>query len=149
MNANTRTPLSIKLLVLVIGLLIAIPVSVILYRIATWEGIFPEVEPKPFDAVQWKAWTIKDMQQSEDIRRAFGRLDMLDDLIASHNLTGMTVEQLKELLGEPNPEFLPLESDWGKWDVAYLVGPDFVDYEVLVFRLDGKGRVASFKVVDL
>jgi hypothetical protein len=105
---------------------------------------FPEVEPKPFDQAEWKAWSIEDMQQSEDIRLAFARRDMLDSLLATHNFGGWTTVELTNLLGASDPEFCPVE-----WDVAYLLGPDWVDDVVLVFRLDKDGKVVSYQVILL
>lgn len=103
---------------------------------------FPEVVPKPFDANEWKAWSIEDTRQSEDIRRLFARRDMLDDLLARTSFIGKTPAQLTLLLGPANPEFCPKE-----WDVAYLLGIDFIDYVVLVFRLDTNGKIESHRVI--
>jgi hypothetical protein len=34
-----------------------------------------------------------------------------------------------------------------KWDVAYLVGLDWIDIAVLVFRLDADERVEAFNIL--
>lgn len=104
--------------------------------------IVPGIEPKSFDQKKWKAWSIKDMEQSDDIRRAFARRDMLDDLLARHSFTGWTEAELTSLLGPSNPEFCPND-----WDVAYLLGMDWADYVVLVFRVDNSGKVKTYHVV--
>jgi hypothetical protein len=141
MTTNSRISTMTKVLLGVIGTVVILPMLYYMYRVVTWEGIYPDVEPKPFNSEDWKTWTIKDMQQSEDIRRSFQRKDMFDDLMSKHDFKGWTLEQLKDVLGEPNPEFLDKE-----WDVAYLVGPDFIDYQVLVFRFDKERHVSSYQV---
>lgn len=103
---------------------------------------FPEVVPKPFDENKWKAWSIVDMRQSKDIRRHFARRDMVDDLLKKHDFSGWTTAELTDLLGPANPDFCPQE-----WDVAYLIGSDWVDYVLLVFRLRKDGTVASYQVI--
>jgi hypothetical protein len=103
---------------------------------------FPSVEPRPFDQALWNAWSIEDMQQSKDIRRAFTRRDMLNDLLARHSFRGWKTAELNKLLGPSNPEFCPDE-----WNIAYLLGSDWVDYVVLVFRLDSDGKVTDYQVI--
>ncbi len=130
------------------GLLIAVTLASLLLFTFVWLANnfsfspFPEVEAKPFDQTLWNEWSIEDIQQSEDIRRAFARRDMVDNLLATHNLSGWTPAELTNLLGPSDPEFCPVE-----WDVAYLLGLDWVDYVVLVFRLDKNGKVVSYQVV--
>jgi hypothetical protein len=102
---------------------------------------FPQVEPKTFSSKEWKAWTVKDMRQSEDIRRAYTRRDMLDDMLAKHRLIGLHRRDLVKLLGEPDGDPVPKD-----WDIAYFVGVDFVDYVVLVLRLDSHDKVEAFEV---
>jgi hypothetical protein len=104
-------------------------------------SLVPEIKPKQFDQKQWVAWSTDDMRQSEDIRRAYARRDMLEDLLSKYNFTGWKLADLKGLLGPGTPEFCPQE-----WDLAYLLGLDWVDYVVLVFRLDENGKVESYQV---
>jgi hypothetical protein len=105
-------------------------------------GPFPRVEPRPFDQKQWQAWSKKDMDQSGDLRRALLRQDMLGDLLAAHDFSGWTTAELNNLLGPSNPDFCPAE-----WDIAYLLGTSWVDYVVLVFRLDQDGKVESYQEI--
>jgi hypothetical protein len=105
-------------------------------------GPFPQVEPRPFEQQKWKAWSITNMSDSDDFRRALLRQDMKDDLLAKHDFTGWTGTELESLLGRSNPEFCPAE-----WDVAYLLGTSWVDYVVLAFRLDNDGKVDSYEEV--
>jgi hypothetical protein len=105
-------------------------------------GPFPQVEPRPFEQQEWKAWSIQDMNQSDDLRRALLRQDMKGDLLARHDFTGWTGTELESLLGRSNPEFCRAE-----WDVAYLLGTSWVDYVVLAFRLDKDGKVESYEEV--
>lgn len=101
----------------------------------------PAVEPRPFNEMQWKSWTKDNIMQSKDIRRVYLRRDMLDDLLKKRDFRGWTTTELVDLLGQSNPEFCPDE-----WDVAYLLGVDWVDYVVLVFRLDENDRVKNYRV---
>jgi hypothetical protein len=121
---------------------ICLGIGVWLYSHLSFGLVFPEVEPRPFDPQVWKVWTIEDMRQSEDIRRAFARRDMLEDLFSTRQFTGWTKAQLEAELGPPNDDFLQK----GRWDVAYLVGMDFIDYVVLSFKLDANGRVTAYRV---
>jgi hypothetical protein len=131
-----------KLLLIVTVVALALFVFGWIWRAVDF-SYYPDVVPRPFNANEWKAWSIEDMHQSEDIRRTFVRRDMLDDLLAKTNFTGMTPTQLALLLGPANPEFCPKE-----WDIAYLLGADFIDYVVLVFRVDRNGLVASQRVIE-
>jgi hypothetical protein len=107
-----------------------------------WDGLSlsPDLKPKPFNSAEWKSWS-EGEKSSHDRDRRYLRADMLDDLLKSHNFTGWSVPQLTELLGPPSVEFKPPESD-----IAYFVCMDWVDYKVLVFKLDKNQRVSEYHV---
>jgi hypothetical protein len=104
-------------------------------------AIFPPSEPKPFNSEEWKAWSL-DTPRSKDRRAYLARQDMLDDLLARHDFSGWEVDQIENLLGPPDPKFQHRD-----WNLAYLLGMEWTDFVLLVFKLDDNGKVASSGVV--
>ncbi len=90
-----------------------------------------------FDSTSWKA---------ENRRGADGvRVRMVDDLLRTHKLVGMSRDQLEELLGVP-----PASEYFREYDYVYWLGPErglfSIDSEWLVVRC-GQGVVVSAQVV--
>lgn len=69
-----------------------------------------------FDSVQWKqaAWEAKEGNHSES------RICMVDDLLRTHRLVGLSRQELENLLGKPND----LESAQTKSEYLYYLGPE-------------------------
>jgi hypothetical protein len=92
---------------------------------------------RPFDAVQWR------QVQSADNHV---RLRMVEWLVRSGKLDGLTRSQVLELLGPPDggPYFR-------EWDLVWWLGPErgfmSIDSEWLVIRIGSDGRVAEYRVV--
>jgi hypothetical protein len=90
-----------------------------------------------FDSASWKA---------ENRRGAQGvRVRMVDDLLRTHKLVGMSRGQLEDLLGVP-----PATEYFREYDYVYWLGPErglfSIDSEWLVVRC-GQGVVVSAQVV--
>ena len=83
------------------------------------------------------------------------RIKMVDHLMRSQKLAGMSREEVVGLLGEPDgdPAVKPRFPDW---QMHYYLGPSRgtvlfsgFDYDYLVLRLDERGRVVALKIVTL
>jgi hypothetical protein len=73
---------------------------------------------------------------------------MVDDLVASRALEGLTRREVESLLGPRE-----VTDKWGDWDLVYLLGPERrglfrIDSEWLVIRFNGDGRVAVYRLVN-
>lgn len=86
----------LKYFVLSIGILF----SAYILIIATW-SFSPEINHflnrEKFDSEQWINWTESEMQPAL-------RWNMVNNLIKTEKLKGKTVEEIKDLLGEPESE---------------------------------------------
>ncbi|HEX8242360.1 MAG TPA: hypothetical protein VF541_02645 [Longimicrobium sp.] len=71
---------------------------------------------------------------------------MVDDLLASRDLHGLTRAEVVALLGTP-----PKTGYFREYDLVYWLGPErgpsSIDSEWLVLRLDAAGRVAEYRLV--
>lgn len=74
------------------------------------------------------------------------RIDMIDDLLARHELVGLPRADVVALLGEPDET-----AYFREYDLVYWLGPERgfmgIDSEWLVLRLDGEGRVTERRIV--
>ena len=76
------------------------------------------------------------------------RLSMVDSLLWSHDLKGMTREQVVALLGPP-----PVDGGgyFSEWDLVYPLGPErglfSIDTEWLVIRAEPGKRVTEYRLV--
>ena len=74
------------------------------------------------------------------------RLRMVDDLIAKHQLDGVSRDQILLLLGPADET-----GKWKDWDLVYWLGPERgvfrIDSEWLVIRFDRAGRGSSYEIV--
>jgi hypothetical protein len=85
-----------------------------------------------------------------DSVQAFGPLAvrgcMVDALLAERSFHGLPRAEVVALLGEPGPT-----DYFREYDLVYWLGPErglvSIDSEWLVFRLDGRGRVAEYRLV--
>lgn len=93
---------------------------------------------RDFDAALWRDETLVD----HDVMWP-PRLCMVDDLLASGRLIGLTREEVVELLGPPEEPGFPLGAV--DCDVFYHLGPErgflSIDSEWLFLALDQQGRV--------
>jgi hypothetical protein len=92
---------------------------------------------RPFDKASWReARTLADRD----------RLEMVDWLVRSGRLDGMTRPQVLEMLGPPDGG-----SYFRDWSLVYHLGPERgfigIDSEWLVLRIGPDGRVAEYRVV--
>lgn len=92
----------------------------------------------PFERSAWVA------AENQEVRPR--RTQMIDDFLATHDLPGMTREQVTALLGEP-----PETEYFNGWDMVYWLGPErglfSIDSEWLVLRFGEDARVAEYAVV--
>ncbi len=96
------------------------------------------IESIPFDKAQWT--------NRERIAQApYIRLQMIHALLTQHPLTGMSREQVSDLLGEP--ESTDYFSDY---DLVYWLGLERgfirIDSEWLVIKLDDEQRVSTYQI---
>ena len=92
---------------------------------------------RPFDAILWR------QAQTSNISV---RVRMVEWLVRSGTLDGLSRPQVLELLGEPDGG--PYFRDW---DLVYWLGPERglmgFDSEWLVLRFGPDGRVSEYRVV--
>ena len=86
----------------------------------------------PFDSKQWVEW-------NDDIGDTSLRWHMVKDLTKKYELVGMTVNEIKDLLGEPTTEY--------KTHLDYNLGMSGhgIDYGVLSLTVDN-GIVIEYKI---
>ena len=93
---------------------------------------------RTFDSAAWKR-----AEESD----ADTRLHMIEHLVWSGKLDGLTQTQVVALLG-PRPE----TDYFSEWDFVYWLGPNRgllrIDSEWLVIRFNEAGRVAEYRVVS-
>ncbi len=86
-----------------------------------------------FDAARWRAST---GERTEERQR------MVDDLVDSGRLRGLTTQEVAALLGPPDGSRSP-----GEWSYDMGLPPGFMELELdlafLVIRFDAEGRVSS------
>ena len=92
---------------------------------------------RPFNAEMWR---------QPQVPGSTVRLSMVEWLVRSGRLDGLTRPQVLALLGPP--------TDLGyfqNWDLVYLLGPERglfgIDSEWLAIRLGKDGRVAEYRIV--
>lgn len=75
------------------------------------------------------------------------RAGMAPDLIASGRIDGLDRTGVVELLGEPTAT-----DKFASSDLVYLLGPErglmAIDHQWLLIELDGRGRVAAYRIVE-
>ena len=91
---------------------------------------------RPFDAEMWRR---------PEAPYSNVRLSMVEWLVRSGRLDGLTRPQLLALLGPPTET-----GHFTDWDLVYLLGPERgllgIDSEWLVIRLGPDGRVADYEI---
>jgi hypothetical protein len=91
---------------------------------------------RPFDADLWQ----QGMQSHTAVR-----LHMIEPLIRSRNLDGLTRSQVVSLLGPPSND-----GYFADWDLVYWLGPERglmrIDSEWLVIRIGPDGRVSDYRI---
>jgi hypothetical protein len=118
-----------------LGLLVLCAMTMIGYAFV--DGRLPIWPSAPFDAAAWRHGRTSDNHV---------RLRMVDPLLESGRLEGLTRPQVLELLGPPDGG-----SYFRDWDFVYWLGPErgfiSIDSEWLVLRLGSDGRVSEYRVV--
>ena len=93
----------------------------------------------PFDPIRWK-------NEESNFKKAV-RIRMVDDLLKTHTLIGMTKEQINELLGVP-----PETSYFREYDYVYWLGPErglfSIDSEWLVIKFENNKAIEAKIVRD-
>ena len=128
----------------VLAAMIAVPAALYVSA-AAYFVLVPSAEDyahrRPFDSTLWQAHS-KDDDPEWPIR-----LRMVDDLIASKALDGLTRREVESLLGRGD------ETDkWKDWGLVYWLGPERrgmfrIDSEWLVVQFGTEGRVAVYRLV--
>ena len=94
---------------------------------------------RPFDSQLWKANHAADPRWPD-------RLCMVDDLLGTMPLAGLSRDRIHELLGAGDGGH-----SWKNWDEAYLLGPERgmfrLDSETLVLRFGPDGRVSEYRIL--
>lgn len=92
-----------------------------------------------FDA---QIWQDPDLALSDRYLRSC----MVDDLLASNQLTGLSQAEVVTLLGDPSPQ-----NGFNDYDLVYLLGPEqgfiSIDFEWLVIKLDTTGHVSKAQIM--
>lgn len=126
------------LLLAVAALVVCLPF--LLFLRMAFQGPFEEWwHRRRFDAAEWRNQGVSDHFTSWP-----PRLCMVDDLLASGRLLGMTEGQVVRLLGPPASKDFPFGAS--ECDMHYYLGPERgfmrIDSEWLFIKLDSDGRVA-------
>ena len=91
---------------------------------------------RSFDALMWR-----ESSQYSDT----ARVEMVDSLIRSRRLDGLSKAQVMELLGQPSDD-----GYFDEWDMVYRLGSERglfrIDSEWLVIRLGVQGRVSEYRI---
>ena len=100
---------------------------------------------RTFDAAVWRSDNSSDITKPYTYDRSWPpRLCMVDDLLASGLLNGLTKEQVIELLGPPNSE--------QTFEFYYYLGPERavirLDNEFLVVKFNVEGKVSDQLLTD-
>lgn len=94
---------------------------------------------RAFDSQLWKANHAVDHLWPD-------RLCMVDDLLATVPLVGLSRDRITELLGPGDNT-----RSWQGWDVVYLLGPERgafrIDSETLVVQFGSDNRVKEYRIV--
>jgi hypothetical protein len=95
----------------------------------------------PFDADRWRVRALDDDPEWP------ARLRMVDSLLASRRLHGMSRADVEQLLGPADQT-----NKWQHWDAVYWLGPQRggvrIDSEWLVLRFGEDGRTSMVRVVS-
>jgi hypothetical protein len=141
-------------------------VLAVLYRCTGWP-LCKRWKQRPFDPAVWKenpppllgAYTTQELSELDPTggkklpgRRGYDARDarywMVDDLIK--RVRGKSQEEVRALLGEPNPPSpsrVLLVGKADRWHMAYALAPEGVlGRPELLIRLDEQGRVKEAKV---
>ena len=112
--------------------------AAVLAQAFVWPGVSERLYATHFDSRSW----IENGGQNSDWP---ARLRMVDDLLETHELQGLSRAELESLLGPADET-----GYFRKWDLVYWLGPERgwirIDSEWLVLRLDGKGRVSEYQL---
>ena len=126
-----------------VALLVGLPVAVgPITRIVAAHSV---VRPLPFDAEAWRRG-----EPIEGYRTV--RSQMVDDLISSRRLAGLTRAEVEQLLGPPLHDVASAGVDSRRWHMAYRLGLErhgyfSLDDEFLAIRLDETEKVVEYSTV--
>lgn len=131
--------LTIALIILVILVSMFVIPSVLFFGSIIGDAIKERRSRIPFDSNTWKTSLSKPHDSI--------RLRMVDDLLRSRKLVGMTRTELVAILGEP--PLLPSRRDY---DMVYWLGPQRgymgLDSESLGVRLSADQRVTEVRIIN-
>lgn len=118
-----------------VGLAVTVIVVRTMYLNAT-DHPLGEFHPMEFDAAVWR-------ENEPEYSWESIRLRMVDDLLASDILIGLTHDEIVALLGSA-----PATEYFNDWDLVYYLGAErsylfAIDSEWLLLRLDDSGRVSE------
>jgi hypothetical protein len=75
------------------------------------------------------------------------RADMIDDLLRTHRLNGLTRAEVTVLLGPPT-----VTDAWPDWQMVYILGPQrgpvAIDHDWLLLRLNSAGIVTEHRIMN-
>lgn len=111
--------------------------AVPLVLVATCAFVLGYLPIRPFDAERWRG-----VRRVDD----HSRLHMVEWLVRSGQLDGLTRPRVTALLGPPDGG-----GYFREWDFVYWLGPERglfrIDSEWLVIRMGPDGRVADYRLV--
>ena len=127
--------------------LIGVPAALLALYLLVFIGFFvvaPSAEDyshrTTFDA---KAWRARSLDQGVKWPT---RLRMIDDLMGTRTLDGLSSPDVLALLGPADQT-----SKWKEWDLVYWLGPERgpfgVDSEWLVIKFNSSGAVQNYQIV--
>jgi hypothetical protein len=110
--------------------------GVALFGRPAWEE---RARARPFEATAWRKGGGRDLMWPV-------RLSMVDDLLRSHDLRGLTRDQVTALLGPPDDE-----TPFRDRDLVWRLGPERglvrIESEWLALRLGPEGKVLDVEVL--
>ena len=132
-----RRGVAYRPLVLALGLLV--PYVLVIALLFLGPPLEDRWHRRAFDSQLWKANHAVDQLWPD-------RLCMVDDLLATVPLLGLSRDRINELLGPGDDT-----RSWQGWDAVYLLGPERgafrIDSETLVLRFGPDDRVIAYRVV--
>ncbi|MCX7427606.1 MAG: hypothetical protein NTW96_18495 [Planctomycetia bacterium] len=117
------------------------PVAILIGWLCFGPLVEDRIHRQKFNLETWR-----DQQQGEENAMWPPRLCMVDDLMSSGKLDGLTSSQVVELLGPPHDKSFPFGCT--QCDIHYYLGPERgffrIDSEWLFIALDKDGKVTRY-----
>jgi len=110
-----------------------------MYGSIIWDTLSEHYHRTAFDSAKWQDKGL--VKSANPIR-----IRMVDDLLKQYSFSGMSREEVTEILGEPDKT-----AYFREWDMVYWLGPErsimSIDSEWLVLRLDAERKVTECRIV--